>query len=338
MINFKPRESMESVRTVDQAANNRGDILLGKYKNDMAHQRIIEAQDSKDQNALEKHEFAESLKELQDWCIGMIDASAQGSEAVKDFLSNTPRPELDIGISCADFANSQEMEDMAQKASGILGDIYSGIAAVWDQSITASLLRGVMDLLGKMYDSLLEFLGIGNDIPDDFMPGNYEQRAAEGLRLIFTPEVVENWGDMTVAQREQYVVEYTDYLSKVLGVNIKEIRMVDLPPNYGGSMSTRGVMELNSKFVESSDVRDLGRMIEVISHEVRHAFQFAAIKNPERYGVPKETAQMWNDNLKNYVQPEDDPCGYWDQPLEVDARKFASDVMRQSGVNIPRRM
>ena len=103
-------------------------------------------------------------------------------------------------------------------------------------------------------------------------------------------------------------------------------------------MHTSGTLELNSRFVESTELRDFGTMINLITHEVRHAFQYVAMENPQRYGISQETADLWWNNWNNYISWIDDPRGYRSQPVEADARRFAQDVMDQSGLNLPHRM
>jgi hypothetical protein len=305
----------------------------------VAQQRIFEARDAEGREGLEDQGFLQGLRELQDWCVGMAIASARGSDVAKDYAANTPRPELDTDVSGTGFALMPGIADMLSRAGDMLGRLPDGVAAAWDQSITASVLRGVMDLLGDLYDSLLDFLGVSNDLPHDFVPGDYERRAAEGLKAIFTPEVLGEWNNMSAEQRHRYIAEYTDYISRVLGVTIKEIAFYDFAPNHFGSMFRDGTMVLNSRFYDSTEHYYRPEvLINIITHEVRHMFQFSAMLNPERYGVSQETADLWRDNENNYIRGQDDPQGYMAQPVEVDARRFAQQVMSQAGFAVPSKL
>jgi hypothetical protein len=339
MNDFKAGESREGSQATDRGANDLGDMLLGQYRNEVAEQRILDAQDAGGKGGFENQDFMQGLRELQDWCVGLAIASARGSDVAKDYAANAPMPALDTDVSGTGIDSVPGIADMLSKAGDLLGAIPDGIAAAWDQSITASVLRGVMDLLGDIYDSLLDFFGVANDLPHDFVPGDYERRVAEGLRAIFTPEVMENWDRMSAEQRHQYIGEYTDYISRVLGVSIKEIKVADLNPNHLGTMFCDGTMVLNSRFYDSTEHFYRPEvLINIITHEVRHMFQYSAMQKPELYGVPQETADLWLDNKNNYISGHDDPQGYWSQPIEADARSFAQQVMSQAGFAVPSKL
>lgn len=72
------------------------------------------------------------------------------------------------------------------------------------------------------------------------------------------------------------------------------------------------------------------KMVEAVLHEGRHAFQHDVAEGRVPY-EDAETAQAWAKNLEpgGYVRFDENPRAYWDQPVEADARRFASDRLSQ---------
>jgi len=65
-------------------------------------------------------------------------------------------------------------------------------------------------------------------------------------------------------------------------------------------------------------------------HESRHAYQHEQANNTAKADNPKQ-AQEWKENLKkeNYITYEQDPEGYYNQPVEIDAKDYAQTRMLQ---------
>lgn len=66
-------------------------------------------------------------------------------------------------------------------------------------------------------------------------------------------------------------------------------------------------------------------LIKTVIHELRHAYQHAAINNPNLYIVSQETIAAWQENLLpgNVISGKDDFYGYITQPIEWDTHNFA---------------
>ena len=64
-------------------------------------------------------------------------------------------------------------------------------------------------------------------------------------------------------------------------------------------------------------------ILKTLIHELRHAYQNAAIDNPYLYVVSDETWNEWKNNYKvnNYINGGSN--GYREQPIEWDAINFA---------------
>lgn len=84
-------------------------------------------------------------------------------------------------------------------------------------------------------------------------------------------------------------------------------------------------IRLNANYLETPDCKDL---MNTLLHESRHAFQHRCVKHPESCDVSPKVIEVWKDNQKHYIRPEDDFVAYENQPIERDANDFADSVMK----------
>lgn len=66
-------------------------------------------------------------------------------------------------------------------------------------------------------------------------------------------------------------------------------------------------------------------IVKTIAHEMRHCWQTERINLLE--DVQNEFDKMLKFNDENYIQPYDNYCAYWNQPMEIDARLYSDHVM-----------
>ena len=84
-------------------------------------------------------------------------------------------------------------------------------------------------------------------------------------------------------------------------------------------------IRLNANYLETPDCKDL---MNTLLHESQHAFQHRCVKHPESCDVSPKVIEVWKDNQKHYIRPEDDFVAYENQPIERDANDFADSVMK----------
>ena len=161
-----------------------------------------------------------------------------------------------------------------------------------------------------------------------------DDKAAEALDMIFTKEVLDSWDYLSIQEKAERVGAYATQLNKAMGISINNIEIKPLLDNVFGAMfATEHRMEINYKALENK--ANLGILLDTITHEARHQLQYEAVVNPERFPyVSHETIEAWRNNRNNYISMNDSPEGYFKQPIEVDARKFAEDVLKKSNLNI----
>lgn len=136
----------------------------------------------------------------------------------------------------------------------------------------------------------------------------------------------ETWEKATLEQKKEILQDYCDEVERILGLNIKkEIKFFDKPRNDKG-MYTHG-QYVSSKNRIEINVNELSYYeFTTVVHELRHAYQYEAIKHPDKYRVSQETIDSWKYNYKHYIDGNVDYPGYRAQPIEADARRFSGDV------------
>lgn len=139
---------------------------------------------------------------------------------------------------------------------------------------------------------------------------------------IFTPEVREQWPDMTPEERLAYITQYKDEISVVLGegthITPEDIGYCD---GYGVSYDPGGI-GINKDFIfNPTGNYSLDKLIDTTTHEMRHQYQNAAEDDPERYGVPDSVYSEWT---QTYIESDKDYTGYYQQSVEADAKAYAA--------------
>lgn len=142
----------------------------------------------------------------------------------------------------------------------------------------------------------------------------------------FNQNLVDKWGSMGKNARKEYLHTFTAEFSQQLLLGSMGIQFDDMDQNSRGYFKNgENVVHVNSDVLLNSD--NLKDGVDTIMHELRHAFQHQAVNDPEKYGIPKAIAELWQDNFDNYISPAWDLEGYYNQPVEVDARDFAETIV-----------
>lgn len=187
------------------------------------------------------------------------------------------------------------------------------------------------DFLGGIVDNIKEFLGLSSE---NLKEGSdvYAEVISNIMSDIFTKDVIESWPLMEFGERCGLLNQYVESMGQALGINLKGIVVEDLYSTVGegvmGYCNGDGYLHLDFRNIE--DPTMWGNILETTTHEARHQLQIEAIENPERFkGVPTDMIDGWRKNMLpgNYESGEFDFEAYWNQPVEVDARTFAAEVI-----------
>lgn len=140
----------------------------------------------------------------------------------------------------------------------------------------------------------------------------------EGLNMDFAEKGIEG--------RCEIACDFYESVKEEMGIDA-ELQFSNMPENMcGGYNSATNRIELNSKYLENPDCKEL---LNTILHESRHAFQQKCIDNPDSVTVKNNIIDVWKDNMKNYISPEFDFEAYENQEIEKDANYFADSVMKK---------
>lgn len=153
----------------------------------------------------------------------------------------------------------------------------------------------------------------------------------------------ENWKNLSVEQRTALLNTIEQKIAKIEHRPPLPIKVEKMDPRtFGYQDNYNKLIALNSKYVMSDSKEAYNQVIETIIHEGRHAYQ--------HYNVDKKcihdslsVVNTWRENFYNpkykyysgssvvVIGPTKvEDVGYrlyYYQPVEIDARNFASDVM-----------
>lgn len=150
----------------------------------------------------------------------------------------------------------------------------------------------------------------------------------------------ETWEQATPAERRVILQEYMNRVMEIMDIDIRP--NIDFTPRApSGGYITNGSythatesVYINGYIIDNYSPERSYELMTTIVHELRHAYQHAAVDNPTRYQVSQETIDRWSDSFDNYrgtdrimredgVSRDEAYQRYRNQAVEVDARSFA---------------
>lgn len=173
------------------------------------------------------------------------------------------------------------------------------------------------------------------------------------LQEFFPDGIPEKIRDLDVDERMNLFKELSERLalSYGLGTDILESIQIIEPEDESKALIC-GVYNRNSRTItlnkaflcydlqntNASDMETLDRIlidcVDTLIHELRHAFQFKACIMLEKGGDCStydlnNRVYEWHENFLDYISAGESVEGYWKQPVENDARNFASYVLHE---------
>lgn len=127
------------------------------------------------------------------------------------------------------------------------------------------------------------------------------------------------WSIGTVEERKALLQAFIIELNRVMGLNVnKNIEYVKKRKPDAQYVKKKNKIRMHRGLVERIP-HDVAMYI--IIHEMRHAYQYAASKNPLSFAVDLQTAELWNRNYGRIIAIRKN--GYMTQAIEKDAYDFA---------------
>lgn len=168
-------------------------------------------------------------------------------------------------------------------------------------------------------------------------PGHVDEVDERGVP---DPAVAERWATMTDDERRAAIEEMIEEQAAEAGIPTPDI--VWEPESWGLNGQCReggGEIALNSGLLDDPQV------LNTVAHEMRHARQFEAIEDEEdgfnwpweddpfdmheEDGISREQAREWARNFQDYQSTDNGDTyeEYYEQPVEVDARRSGREVL-----------
>jgi hypothetical protein len=241
----------------------------------------------------------------------------------------------EVGVN--DLNSNNDMMNFSQEGLFRLSDTMTKIPEALVFEGIKSFGETLVECISEIIDNFKELLGVKDNKEFDDI---YVEKASEAMSEVFTSDVIKEWPIMSLEQRSDTINSYVKSLGESLGINIKGIVVGDLYAELGegvqGMNNGSGILYLDFRNIQ--DPSKLGEILNTATHEARHQLQSEAIENPGKFDVPSETLKTWKENFKpgNYEDGTDDMEAYWNQPVEADARGFATSVMEafKNGLNV----
>lgn len=195
---------------------------------------------------------------------------------------------------------------------------------------SSSITRTVLDYgktLSEFY--LILFKYRNNDEKfREAVQDHYMSYTAQSLldKEIFSEET---WANASFEQRKHIIALMIAELNSLMGLNVSKISLVELSKHNSGKYQKEDssiVINLNNVDPSKDDTGSHDTVMRTIIHEMRHAYQWAAINNPDQFNVSTETRRQWAYNYNHYV--DGNKYGYKayvEQPIEYDAKRFAGE-------------
>lgn len=145
----------------------------------------------------------------------------------------------------------------------------------------------------------------------------------EGLRY-------EEWKEMSFEQRVDKLNELENVMAKISHRNPCPVYAESLGEGYFGYyLPDENSITINSDYIASNSPKEYHEVLDTLIHEGRHAYQFSNLTEREVH-TNSADLRYWQANNVNYLDAGTFGMElYSQQPLEVDARYFAEEVLKQ---------
>ena len=142
---------------------------------------------------------------------------------------------------------------------------------------------------------------------------------------------LETWRNASDDEKRKMLLACIKEIEAIYGVRLSDVYFIYEEPNEEGMIrlgfysSGDNSVTINEYVIQEYGVEDgYDSVFDTVLHELRHAYQFAAVADSSKFEVSTETINTWRENINNYVGAEDFEA-YRNQPIEVDARDFGDE-------------
>ncbi len=248
-----------------------------------------------------------------------------------DFVEEITMPE---GVYETDISDIKTMQEDVDFISNDLEDFESEdliLSAVNDEDMitTDDIANGInqseISFSGNIHSQVMSELG---DLFPPPQAWNEKQMDLMDDMPDFDRLNVSEWNQLQGDTSEQLDVlqNLSDQCAEIQGMAPIPIKLGDPGDGCAGGYSPvdRAITLREEDLAECDTPQELRELRDTVLHETFHGYQHQCIENPSMHDNPFEVA-VWRENMKadNYISPEEDLLGYYNQPLERSAFEFA---------------
>ena len=248
-----------------------------------------------------------------------------------DFVEEITMPE---GVDETDFSDIKTMQEDVDFIGNDIEGFESEdltLSAVDDENIisaddvSSSINQSGISFSGSLHSQAMSELG------DLFQPPqawNETQMDLMDDMPDFDRLNITEWNQMQGDTSEQLEVlqNLSDKCAEIQGMESVPIKLGDPGAgNAGGYSPVDNSITLRAEDLENCDTaEELMELRDTVLHETFHGYQDQCVEGKIQHSNPLEV-MAWRENMKadNYISPEDDLLGYYNQPLERSAFEFA---------------
>lgn len=251
------------------------------------------------------------------------------------------------GIEADILEEALMMENLGKALTFIANKYQNTENEIIARASRPDFINNISDFFENTGKKFLEMLGLDDDYYRLLMGAEQfdrdrtqEQLMDQYLQTVINDKLNEDrfsqdtWNNATPEEREQMLNDFLREINTTMGTDVQTTIIIE--DSYSGT-STRGsygngVVRINPDYLSDSDPNSYMVMRTMI-HEMRHAYQHAAIENPDQFLVSEETRDKWSYNFDHYK--DGDHYGYEayvSQAIEYDAKNFAEQYGDIAGI------
>lgn len=150
----------------------------------------------------------------------------------------------------------------------------------------------------------------------------------DAAKEIFSPDVLENWADMSPEKRRELAQQYGDRVAESFQLENYSGVVFEVMEGKNGYNNGDGHAYLSETLI--NEQKSPLQTVDTITHELRHQYQNECIRGS--HDIDDQTRLEWAKGEDMYTTDMPwayDPWGYKYNPLEIDARFAGESVVRE---------
>lgn len=154
------------------------------------------------------------------------------------------------------------------------------------------------------------------------------KECTDAAKEIFSPEVMEDWANMSPEKRQELAEQYGDKVAESFQLVSYSGVVFEKMEGKNGYNNGDGHAYLSDRLI-NEQMSPL-QIVDTLTHELRHQYQSECMMG--QHFVPDETRIEWIQGQLMYTTEmpwAEDPWGYKYNPLETDARYAGETVVRE---------